>query len=626
MPLSRRSSQKWQDFAIPVSYRVGETKNRLTDARNVYVSGNRLDTRFGFSRFTSSEISGIQSLSFFKDTSGNKYIIAKSGSKLYSIDENGISSEIYAGLDASEKHRGITLNNRHIISTGTTGMFAYDGTNIDPLGIDVPSAPTIAASSGGSITAGNYTVSYTFYSSSTGFETNEGADSSSVTITGGTQTIDVSNIAISNTNSTIDKVRIYLSKDSGDSLFIVEQNLGIATYTITEDSSSTQTPPTTHARPLSGGSKYITEYNGKLTYAGNGTFKNDVWFSEQYLPDAFDDTDTQTVLNISGDGDITALAVGFYSNSVLDPYLVIFKKTSTYIYSEREDFPRLVQLNRKIGCVSQETVEIKNGNIFFLSTQGWRAIIDGTLVTKDDNAITLGLGDIDDIFKRPGWVNEINRGQFNNFFSVYYPTLDQYINFVAEGGSSEFKKAYVYQFPVGGFAVYDFNLDFVDAILGEDSSGDEVIFMADRTGYIYTHSIKEDRTDVDINNAADTISAYAHTIWLDGDDMDASFNFRELLIRSFSKDTMTIKAWTNYDDRSDPQEYSYTFDDSAGFVLDVSVLDVDSFGPENKIVTSRADIHRVGENILIGFYQNTENANMALVKAQLDFSKNGNRN
>jgi len=626
--LSKRASGKWKSFAIPVSYRVGETANKLSDARNVYATSERLDTRFGFSRFISTPISGLQSLSFFKDVDNEKYVIAKAGSSLYSIDENGAKTEVYSGVDATEKHRGLTLNNRHVVAAGSTGLLSYDGTVVDKLGLDPPLAPTTTlVVSSGSIADGEYEISYTFYSSTTGFETNNGNKADAVTVATPDSEIAVTNIISNSTNSSIDKIRIYMSKDSGSSLFIAELPLGTTNYSITVDSSNTSTPPTTHGKPLAGGAKYLTEFNAKLAYAGNSTFKNDVWFSEQYLPDAFDNTATQTVLNISGDGDITGLATGFYNNSVLDPFLVIFKKTSTHIYSEREGFARLVTLNQKIGCVSNETIEVKNGAVFWLSTQGWRAIIDGIMVSKDDNPITLANGDIDDIFKRPGWANQVNTSKFSDFFSVYYPVLDQYITFVAEGGNIFFKKAYVYQFEVGGFYPYEFNLNFVDATSGEDSANDETVFLADTSGYIYTHSIKEDRTDVDSNNAIDTISAYAHTIWLDGDDLDASFNFREFLVRSFSRNTMTIKVWIDYDDLSDSEEHTYTFDDSTGIIIGTFVFgDTTTFGQENKIVTARSDINRVGENIRIGLYQEAVNANMALVRAQLDFSKNGNRN
>lgn len=634
MPLSRRISKKQRSFDLPVSYKVNEVRERLRGALNVFSNQGRLETRFGRSRYNSTALDGsVLSTSFFKNASDTRYLIAKVGTAMYSVQPSGAHTSIKTGLSALTKHRGITwargTSSRQIIAVEGDGLFQWDGTNFTQLGLDAPAAPTVATVAG-SLTDGTYKVGYTFYSTATGFETNLGTLSSSVTTVA--QGIAVTAIASSAANATINKIRIYLKNTATteDPVLVTEFDLGTTSYNITANPTSSVTPPTANAKPLAGGGKYLTEFNRKLVYAGNDTFKNDVFFSEEDLPDAFNDgsAEGRLVLPIPGDGAITGLATGLYNNSVLDPYLVIFKKRSTHVYTEIAGQGKFVTISHQIGCVSHNTIQVKNGDVYFLSDHGWRQIQNGRITTdQNGNSATLGNGDIDDIFRQPGYVYEVNRQQLPNAFSVYYSNLDQYITWVAEGSNAEFSKTYVYEFPLGGFKPYQFYNAATCACIGEDSDGDEVIFMADSSGYFYTHSSKEDRHDDNASAEAQAIDAFAMLTWADGDDMDASYNFRELLLRAIGSDNeITVKTWINYS-LGDTYEFAYDFSGAtSGFVLDLSALDEGIFGDERNIVTARSDINRVGENILIGFYQSIVDANINLVSAQLDFSRNGNRN
>lgn len=632
MPLSKRTVKKIKSFDTSVSYKIDETRDRLRDARNVFTNQGRLETRFGYSRYNSTSLSGsILSSSYFKMGDGTTHLIAKVGTVLYSVASSGAHTTLKTGLSATTKHRGVTFNrgtkSRHFISIEGDGLFSYDGTNVDVLGESVPTAPSVATGTG-SLTNGTYTVSLTFYASTIGYETNEGAASSQVTTS--SQGIDVSSIPSSATHSLIDKVRVYLTDvgSGGDPVFVTELNIGTTTYTIDEDPTSSLAPPTKNAQPLSGGGKYLTEFNGKLVYAGNSTYPSDVFFSETDLPDAFDDNGlTQNVQYIAGNGPVTGIVTGFFNDSVLDPYLVIFKKRSIHIYSEIGGQTKIVPISTEVGCVSHDTIIVKNGDVAFMSEQGWNAIVNGRLLVNEQKEPQALSQDIQDIFRSSGYVYELNRAQFANCFSVYYSTLDQYLTFVAEGANNSFYKVYNYEFDVGGFKPYDFQVPCTSAVIGENSSGDEVVYFSDNQGYFYTHSIYENRTDVDIDNTSTNIAAFALMNWVDGDDYDASFHFREFLIRAVAgSNTLTVKAFINFD-MSDFIDYSYTFTDpNSGFILDLSKLDEGIFNDERTIITSRADINRVGENLLIGFYQEETNANMNIISTQLNFNKHGNRN
>ena len=63
-----------------------------------------------------------------------------------------------------------------------------------------------------------------------------------------------------------------------------------------------------------------------------------------------------------------------------------------------------------------------------------------------------------------------------------------------------------------------------------------------------------------------------------------------------------------------------------GFTLDVSRLDVDSFGDSRAANVQFADINRSGETFALGFFLDKIDGRMNIIKAQIDFNKNGNRN
>jgi hypothetical protein len=632
LPLARRAVKPIKNFSTSVSYRVGEARERLRDALNVYSNQGRLETRFGYSRFNATSLGGpVLSASFFKDVDSASYRLAKVGAAIYKVNAVGAATSLKTGLTATTKYRAVTMNDRHILAIESDGLYSYNGVSFTALGQAPPASYSAAIAAGGSLTTANtYQVGVTYYSSDYGFESNA-LKSSIITATTPNLQIDLSAMPNTATNAFIDKKRIYLKNvtDEGPFLFIAEIALTATTYSITAESQSSFEMPTENAVFTAGGAKFLAIFNGRLVAAGNSEFKNDIFFSEEDQPDCFNDTATALRLNAPGNGPITGLAVGQYNESVLDPFLVVFKNRSTHIYSEIGGQGRFTPINLEIGCVSHDTITVKDGVVYFLSEKGWRAIKNGRMLTTESGKVgTLGMGDIDDIFTSKGFVFEINRTTLDDTFAVYYPTLDQYITWVGEGTNSAFSKAYVYEHEVGGFKPYQFALSFTCACLGEDSTGREALLLGDSNGYLYCHSIHEARSDRDSANAETAIDAFAQLFWtpMDGD-YDASYNFRELIVRGItSSNAITVKTWVNFD-ISDLRDYSYSFPDpSSGAIWDESYWDEGIWSDERAIVTARADINRVGETILIGFYQNIVGANMNLVSAQLNYSKNGNRN
>lgn len=631
MPLNLRAIKSVKKFNKPVSYRIYERGDKLIDARNVISNQDRCDTRHGTSRYNSTSLGGqILSMSYFVKTDGTQYALAKVGTVLYSVAKTGSHTAIKTGLSSTTKHRGLTENNRHIIAIEGDGLFSWNGTIFSQLGQAAPAALTAAAATGGSLTTGSqYQAAITYYASALGFETNA-QTSSIVTVSGSDLRVALSAIPATADNGFVDKIRIYL-KDvtaNGSFLFIDEVALGTTTYNIDTESTSSQTPPENNGAPLGGGGKYITFFGQRLVYSGNSGFLNDVFFSEEELPDAYNPNDDQLVISTPGQGAVTGLATGLFNDSHLDPFLVIFKRKSTHIYSELGGDPRFTTISNEIGCVSADTIQVKNGVVYFLSEDGWRGISNGQFFKdQQGDVVNLGGGDIDDLFKSPGFVYEINRSTFTNAFSVYYPTLDQYMTWVGEGSNSAFTKTYVYEFETGGFKPFEFPCIATAACLGEDDSRRPQVLFGTSDGYIIKHSVNESRSDINVAGETVAIDAYVVMSWGgDDQDFDATYNYRELIVRALvNSGEITCKTFLNFN-FNNIQDDMYDFSDpDSGFILDSSQLDIGVFGDDRAIVTARADINRVGESIAIGFYQNSINTNLGLVSLQLNESKNGNR-
>lgn len=631
MTVRKRSAEILAPMNIPVSYKL-LAKNRLYDCRNVVDNQDILDTRNGILRFNTTSLGAeILSASYFKSDAGTRYRLAKVGSVIYRVAASGSHTSVKTGLGATSKHRGVTLNNKHIIAVdGENGLFQYDGTNFTQLGQAAPATGSVAAAAGGALADKTWQVGLTYYSSTTGFESNAYGSAQQAT-SAGNNTVAVTSIPATAANATIDKVRVYIKNitDAGSYLFVTELNLGTTTYNIIDEPTSTRTPPTTHAAPIAGGAKYLAAFGKKLAHAGNSTYKSDVFLSEDYLPDAYDDTATAKTLHIPGDGDITGIAVGLFDDSDLRPFLVAFKKTSTTIYTEVSGSGYQSTIDDRIGCVSADTIKVRNGVVTFMSSNGWYSIRNGSLIKKQDKGtylpLTLGDGDIDDIFSRDGWACQVNSSVFENFFSAYYSTRGHYLTFVAEAGNTRITKAYNFEERIGGFRVFEFQSGLTCACEGEDDDGDQVVFLGDDTGTLFAYSVKNSRHDEDESGNSRTIAAFAYMPYVLPGDSDITANFRKLTIKAIGSDNaITCRVFPGFGFQNSA---THTFDvanSGTGFTLDVSQLDIDVLGDERVPVQASADITCVGRALMIGFYQDILDASMGLLSAQVTYNKNGN--
>ncbi len=618
----------FRNLSVPISYRVLDV-NKLFDAQNVFDAKGVTETRYGIKRYNSTSLAGpLLSASYFKTAAGTRYKLAKVGTVISTIPASGAATAVKSSLTATTKHRAVTTNNRHIVAVESDGLFSFNGTTFTQLGQAAPTTGTIANTGGGSLAAATYQMGLTFYSSATGFETNVYASNQVVTALN--EKLDVTVIPATAANGTIDTVRVYLKNvtTAGSYLFVGSQALGITTYTISTNPTSTQIPPTTHAAPLSGGGKYLTVFGKKIAYTGNSTFLNEVYFSEENLPDAFNDTSTARTIYIEGQGPVTGIATGFYDQQFLNPFLAIFKKTSITIYSELNSLPNQVLLDSSIGCVSHDTIRVKNGIVYFMSENGFYAIKNGRIISnKEGDPVSFGNGDIDDVFTREGWTNQFNASNYANFFSAYHSTLKHYITWCSEGSNTAFYKAYVYEEDIAGFRVFTFKSALTCACEGEDDLGNQCIFIGDKTGVFYTYSIKNSRHDENESAVSTTIPCFITLPYFNPKDMGKSSNFKILNTRALSSaNTIAVNIYPSFNMQS-PSAYSLAFPNSSlGFILDVSKLDEGVLGDERVPVTKSLDVTRTAEALLISFSQDVTDANLALLTTELSYSRNNNRN
>lgn len=650
MPQLQRATLKAANFDLGLSYRLDEKALSYREVKNAMVNNRRLEKRYGIdflikdSGGDSPNFGAINSISYFKNTNGADFYLFKAGATLYRVDNDSTSFvSLKSGLVVDSKHRGITLNNRHFIAIGNDGLFFYDGNNFSKAGQQQPSGvTTVASGSGFSLAAGDYQVQITFYSTITGYESMPSSASTLLAVSGG-QKITVSGIPATAENTFIDKVRVYLKKSTQvNYLFYSEIPLGTTSTEITSDANSSQNPPEDTQQLPIGGAKYLTEFNGRLMIAGNTQFPNEVIASNEDDPESFPDGATALRIAVSGDGPITGIATGLFSDTVLDPYLVIFKENSTWVYSEIGGASKLVQLNANIGCVSHDTIVVRNGDVYFLSRYGWYAIKNGRIVTKDSKPYSLGDDAIGDIFEDSGLDQYINRSKLSESFSVYFQNQDVYVTFLAANGSNEFYDAYVYNFGLDKFLKWKLPVNVVSAVTAEDSLGQEIILlgqknptwsiirpsvlfkMSKNNPYADTYYPENEDSPVKVTAAIDW---FAIINWIDGGDYDSTFNFREFLLRLRRyQPNITVKVWVNYTHSYSEEQEMELPEPDATFILDESYLDIDALGEGFDAVTARVDLNVTGENVLIGLFQNETNENIIITSGQLNFSKNGNRN
>ena len=273
-----------------------------------------------------------------------------------------------------------------------------------------------------------------------------------------------------------------------------------------------------------------------------------------------------------------------------------------------------------------DTVRVRNGAVYFMSENGWYTIRNGMLLRdKNKQPVSLGNGDIDDIFSRIGWINELNSANFANFFSCYYTINSQYLTFVSESGTNIIKKAYVYEEKIAGFRIFEFKSEISSACEGEDEDGYQCLYFGDITGALFTYSTRNPRYDENELGVPQSIPNYLVLSYIQPGEIFNSWNYRYLTLRAFgSINPITVRAYPDFSNQTQ-EVLAFDFPNTAlGFILDVSQLDIGTLGDARAPVTTQADLSLTGETLLIGFYQDVMDGNIGLISAEIAINKNGN--
>jgi hypothetical protein len=115
------------------------------------------------------------------------------------------------------------------------------------LSLGTPTAPTVAALLGGSLTTVEHKVLVTFYESSTKHESVAGTPSAGITPAGGNLSITVSGVPVS-LDPLVTARRVYLSvAGAAYKLYSTIENNTATTTTITAPTTSDETPPDEHS-------------------------------------------------------------------------------------------------------------------------------------------------------------------------------------------------------------------------------------------------------------------------------------------------------------------------------------------------------------------------------------------
>jgi len=121
--------------------------------------------RLGRKKYNSDAIGGASPVDVFGlcryyQSSGNKFLLASAGDSLYKADENNKTwTSIKSGLSNS-KFNCLTYKDKLYLTNGEEAL-KFDGTNVVNMGIEKPSAPTVAVGDAGNLT-GDYQYKVAF--------------------------------------------------------------------------------------------------------------------------------------------------------------------------------------------------------------------------------------------------------------------------------------------------------------------------------------------------------------------------------------------------------------------------------------------------------------------------------
>ena len=332
--------------------------NEASDILNFRIDKiGSLVSRQGFSPYESLAPSTPNLLAIGRWTNNvgaNQILAATAAGELVEVDATYPVK--FTGLSTSAEGMFLPVQKYLVYTNGTNPPVVYDGTTAATLGITAPAtAPTLTLSSTG--ITGTYTYRYTYFSTTTGWESNPSPVSASTSPNN--HTVNVALVAA--THPYADSIRIYRTTNGGGVHLLLATIAGNSTTYAdsTPDSGLTAIAVATNNNvPLN--FENLAYHKGYLF----GSIGNTLYWSRPLRINAFPALQF-TEVPFEGNDRIVAL------RSFQDT-LVIFGERNTVTLAGDGGNWSLFRQDVDIGCIARRGITEAEGALFFLSDSGIR--------------------------------------------------------------------------------------------------------------------------------------------------------------------------------------------------------------------------------------------------------------
>lgn len=318
---------------------------------------------------------------FYHKGSGTYYpVIAYSGNLYYYNGTSWVS--FYTGLTDTDHYFVTSFNDWLYVFNGVDTPIKWDPTTDTAyrLGIEAPtSAATFDSYVTGNLTENrDYSIKYTYYSSSLGLESSASPASSTVTAdsNGG-----IRFALTGSSDPQVDKIRIYRTLGNQNAPWYYEGEVANSAGTVYFDCTTadidlgTTTAPTDNDPPPTG--KYLCFHMGRLFVAGVSNYPYRIYYSQpapyhEYFPEDY-------FLHTPGGEEVTGMVSTSASLYVFTPNTISLLDTP--LTGDPVTSWAIYQVEGSVGCIAPRTLVTTNGLILFLSQYGVFAF-DGRIVKK----------------------------------------------------------------------------------------------------------------------------------------------------------------------------------------------------------------------------------------------------
>jgi hypothetical protein len=366
-----------------------------------------------------------------------------------------------------------TANNRvyavagvTVVSQGATGNgLKFDGTTWSVMGISLPGAVSTVVATGAGVMSGTYDVALVYYNSATGEKSGRGPET---TVTAANQQLAVSWSAPNDPQIT--DVIVCLRKQEISVAFYEAATVSVSSLSTTlnidddEYNALITKAPEPVTRIVPSGVKSLAWHRSRM-FAATDT---NIYYSEIEFPEQFDPTAYETANPDDGE---KVVAI----KSVYDQ-LVIFKDNSLYALIGDGPNDWIVRMvSRNIGCVAPNSIVEADGTLYWWSQQG-PVIWDGT-----GEPVRLGETLVWDLVSP----DAVNVGKLAQIFGVVDYRNERILWAFPEIGYARNSTLLPYKYRLPGFEGYWRIVDVASMVQGEDTLGQQWVYIGGYNGRIY---------------------------------------------------------------------------------------------------------------------------------------------